>query len=371
MLVTAIEWRGVKVPLTRPPVNRREGVLYRNSLLIWIHTDEGLVGVGEAAPPGASREQVISVAAGMLEDLAPAALGITPVIAADMLIALAPRGTYGDAIRLGIDTALMDLLGKQALRPVSQLMDGVTDWVPMCAILDFAAPDEAARQAAEVVADGYTCIKVTLGARDPDQDIEVVRQVREAIGPDVALRADADEHWTSERTISLLPRLEPFNLDFLEQPVIAEDLSGMTKIHRASPFPIAADEAVAKLADAQCVAGEDAADVLVVKPAMAGGIRQAQQIMHFARDRGLRTVVSSSLETGIGIAAGLHLASCLGKAEASSLASGALLEHDLLTTPLVPVRGHITVPQLPGLGVDLDPEAVDRYATDVIGSVRD
>lgn len=370
MLITSVQWQGVRIPLTKAPTIGREPVLYRNSLIIWIHTDNGLTGIGEAAPVGPGRDQVIPVIGEMLSDLAPSAIGVSPVVGVDLVSTLAPRGTYGDAIRLGLDIALMDLLGKQALRPISTLLDGTTDWVAMSAIIDFEAPEEASRQALGFADQGYPCIKLTLGARDPNQDIEVVRQVREAVGPDIALRADVDESWTSERAIEMLPALEPYNLDFLEQPVIAEDLSGLRKIRDSANIPIAADEAVSKLADAERIVGEEAADVLVVKPAQAGGIRHAKQIMHLARERGLRSIVSSSLETGVGIAAGLHLAASLGKAEASALASGTLLECDLLTTPLLPVRGHITVPQLPGLGVELDLKSVEHYATDVKGISR-
>ena len=163
--------------------------------------------------------------------------------------------------------------------------------------------------------------------------------------------------------------MAPFNLDFVEQPVIAEDMSGLTRIRSASPVPIAADEAVGVMSDAVKVVEAEAADVLVVKAARAGGIRAAQAIMAYAARSGLRSTVSASLETGIGISAGIHLAASLGKAAPASLGGGARLESDLLTKPLVPVRGHITVPHLPGLGVEVDQDAVDHYATEVAGVI--
>ena len=109
--------------------------------------------------------------------------------------------------------------------------------------------------------------------------------------------------------------------------------------------------------------------MLVVKPSRAGGLHNARAIMALARDHGLGSTVTSSLETGVGIAASLHVAASLGKAAVSGLATGAVLEHDLLTNPLVPVRGHITVPQMPGLGVEVDLDAVNYYTTDVAGVV--
>ena len=128
------------------------------------------------------------------------------------------------------------------------------------------------------------------------------------------------------------------------------DLTGMARVRRSVGTPIAADEPVTGVAEAQRVIDAGAADVLVVKLAGAGGIRNAQTIMELARTHGLGAVVNCGMETGVGLAAALHAAASLGSASASGLGTATLLEHDLLTIPLAPVRGHITVPQMPGLG---------------------
>ena len=369
MQIVKLEWRGVRVPLRDLHRALDPTKAGRNALLVWMHMDNGVVGVGEAAPVGPGRPPGIADVAAVLHDLAPSALGLHPAIAYDVLATLAPRTGAGDALRFGLETAAFDAMGRNAGRPVADLLGGVIDWAPMAALLDFLPPHEAADQAAAAVADGYECVKASLGARDADTDVEIVRRVRQAIGPDVTLRADADEGWTAERAIHTIERLRPYNLDYVEQPVIAEDLSGLARIRRTTHVPIAADEAVATLADARRVIEADAADVLVVKAAKAGGIRAAQAIMACAAEHGLRTTVSSSLETGVGIAASLHLSTSRGKPPPSSLGTGARLASDLLVKPLVPVRGHITVPHLPGLGVEVDLDAVDYYTTDVMGVI--
>ena len=368
MRITKLEWRGVKVPFGQPGDPEGRG-LTRYGLLLWLQTDDGLMGVGEASPPGSSSEEGIAGMGQLLHDLAPSALGLSPSLALDLLNALTPHTPEGDVLRFGLETATLDVLGQSEARPIGDLLGGVIDWVPMAADISFVEPEEAAQQAAAAVADGFTCIKLSLGSRFPDFDVEVVRQVREAIGYDVVLRADADEAWSPERAIDALKRLERFNLDFIEQPVMSLDLSGMASVRKAVAMPVAADESVRTIEDAQRVIAAGAADVLVVKPSRAGGIRAAQAIMELAAQHSLRTVVASSMETGVGIAAALHLAACLGEAEASGLGSGRLLEHDLLKHPLVPVRGHITVPQTPGLGIEVDHDAVDRYTTGVMGVI--
>ena len=368
MRITKLEWRGIRVPLREPPADHGT-VPDRHALLVWIHADDGLVGVGEASPVGPGRADHSGDIARILHDLAPSALGLPPSVALGVLLALAPKTSAGDSARFGLETAALDLVGKKAGRPIVTLLGGMIDWVAMHANIGFEEPAEAARQAADAVARGYGSVKVSLGAQDPELDVDVVRQVRAAIGPDVSLRADADEVWSTERAIDVLGRLAPFNLDFVEQPVFAQDLAGMAQVRRASPMPIAADESVGGLDDARAVVDAKAADVIVVKPSLAGGVHASRAIMELARDHGLGSIVSSSLETGVGIAASLHIAASLGKASVSGLATGAALEHDMLTTPLVPVRGHITVPQMPGLGVEVDLDAVNHYTTDLAGVV--
>ena len=369
MEIVKIEWRGVKVPYGHPEDSGgRQLVKY--ALLLWMQADNGLMGVGEASPPGSASEERIAEIGDLLHDLAPTAIGLSPSIAFDVVSALTPKTPEGETLRFGLETAVLDLQGQEKVRPIEDLLDGVIDWVPMTADISFVEPGEAARRAAQAVEEGYRCIKLSVGSRFPEHDFEVVRQVREAIGYDVALRADADEAWSPERAIATLAQLEPFDLEFVEQPVTAVDLSGMAMVRREAPMPIAADESVNTLEDAEAVIEAGAADVLVIKPTRAGGIRASQAIMDLAARHSMRSVVVSSMETGVGIAAALHLASSRGEAEASGLGSGRLLESDLLVDPLVPVRGHITVPQKPGLGVEVDRDAVDRYTTGVMGMVR-
>ncbi len=369
MRVSGLEWRGVRVPMRQPERALDPSKAGRNALIIRMLMDNGLVGVGEAAPAGPGRPPGVAELAETLRDLAPSALGLHPIIASDVLSALAPRGSIGDALRFGVETAAFDAMGKNAGRPVTDLLGGVIDWVPIVALLDFLPPEEAAEQARAAAAQGYPCLKISLGARDADTDVETVRRVRQSVGDGVALRADADEGWTAERALHTLERLRPYGLEFVEQPVIAEDLTGMARIRRAEAVPIAADEAVGGMSDAVKVADAEAADALVVKGARAGGLRAAQAVMAFAAERGLRSMVASPLETGVGVAAGLHLAASLGEAAPAGLGASARLESDLLEKPLAPVRGHITVPHLPGLGVELDLAVVDYYATEVAGVV--
>ncbi len=137
----------------------------------------------------------------------------------------------------------------------------------------------------------------------------------------------------------------------------------MRTLRQAIPIPIAVDEALHSLESARLVLDSEAADILVIKPQLAGGLRVGQQIIQAATERGVRSVITSTIEAGIGLAAALHFAAASPAVTLEcGLATLHLLIDDLLIDDL-PVRdGFLTVPTGPGLGVALDREALDRYS---------
>ncbi len=385
MLITHIEWVGVRVPFRRPLVTAQIRAAHRWGLLVLLRTDTGVVGLGEASPVGAGSEAEVRELAATLSQVGPSLLGASPAGARKAIGRLPLPGSTGSprageisapraqkaALAFGLETAVYDALGKQRGEPVTALLGGRPRPVAVNALIGVESPREAARLAAEAVAQGFSSVKVKLGAAAPRDDEALVRAVREAVGPDVRVRADANEAWSVETAIAVLSRLEQYGLEYVEQPVAAADVVGLAEVRRAVDVPIAVDEALAGLDDARRLLDADTADVFIVKPARAGGLQRAREVMELARQHGVTAVVTSSLETGVGVAAALHLAATGSpEAPASGLATAPLLEHDLLTGPLVPVGGALIVSHAPGLGVELDMAAVARYGIgvqDVVG----
>ena len=220
-----------------------------------------------------------------------------------------------------------------------------------------AAAQDASRK-------GFRCVKLKVGwGVSVREEIERVAAVREAIGPAMHLRLDANEAWNLEEASAILAQCVPYDIQYVEQPLQARDLAGMRALRRAVPIPIAVDEALYSLESANRVLDSEAADILVIKPQLAGGLRAAQQIMQRAAQRGVRSVITSAIEAGIGLAAALHLAAASPAVTLEcGLATLPLLSDDLLIDDL-PVRdGFLAVPKGAGLGVALDEEALDRYA---------
>ncbi len=186
--------------------------------------------------------------------------------------------------------------------------------------------------------------------------------VREALGPEIKLRIDANGAWGVEQAVRAIRGLEEYDLEMVEQPVAAGDLPGLARVRAEVDAPIAADEDVTDVEAAELVLEAGAADVLVVKPMVVGGLRPARRIIEMVAAAGAEAVVTTTLDSGIGTAAALHLAATLPPGSpACGLATGSLLAADLITGPLVASCGRMELPDGPGLGVKLDEGQLAQY----------
>lgn len=199
-------------------------------------------------------------------------------------------------------------------------------------------------EAVEAVAAGYTCLKV--------KGAESVPAIRDAVGPHVALRVDANGAWDVDTAVTTIRRLGRYDVELVEQPVAT--LEGLAAVRRQVDTPIAADECVRSRDDARRLARLGAADVIVLKVQPLGGVAAALDIAEAAA---VPPIVSSMMETSVGLAAGLALAAALPSLPfACGLATATWLEGDVVADPLWPVDGRLLVRRpVP------DPTLLDRY----------
>lgn len=183
---------------------------------------------------------------------------------------------------------------------------------------------------------GYPAVKVKV--RDAS-GIALVAAVREALGPGVPIRVDANGTWDVDLAVEMIGRLARYGIEYVEQPVASID--DLARVRRAVDVPIAADECVRSLADARALRAADAADLIVLKQQPFGGVRAALDVYEAA---GVPAVVTSMLETSVGISAGVALAAALPELPyACGLATLGALAADVTHAPLVPVEGAIAV----------------------------
>jgi O-succinylbenzoate synthase len=204
-----------------------------------------------------------------------------------------------------------------------------------------------------------------------------VRAIRAAVGADVRLRLDVNGAWDLPTAEERLEAVARFGIEYVEQPLPADDGAGAAELRRRVEVPVAADEAAASLVAVRRLLAEGAADVLVVKPARVGGPLAVAEIAEAAAVRGVPVVLSTLFETGVGIASALVAAARLPRVVAArfpaplahGLATAGLLEHDLLDEPLVIDSGHMHAPGGPGtgrLGIRVDRGAVSRFTAELV-----
>ncbi len=195
----------------------------------------------------------------------------------------------------------------------------------------------------------FPAVKVKVGSRG---DVDLVAHVRDAIGPRVALRIDANGAWDVDTAIDVIKQMSRYDLELVEQPVAS--LEDLARVRRAVDVPVAVDESVRSLDDARRVRALDAADVIVLRQQPLGGVRAALKI---AEEAGVPAIVSSMMETSIGIAAGLALAAALPALDhACGLATLSQIDGDVVRDPLEPDHGVLRL-----RSVAPDAELLARY----------
>jgi L-alanine-DL-glutamate epimerase-like enolase superfamily enzyme len=336
-------------------------------VLVTIETDDGVVGVGESqADIGFFGETQEEVQSAVQDYLGPQIVGHDPFDRELLFRLIDYRGNT--CAKAGIDLAIHDLLGRALGVPVSVLIGGRHRTRVAVSIEIAGGPPAAMAEACmSFVARGVRAFKPKIGS-DPDRDAERLRVIREAVGPEVSLRADANQGYNTKEAIRLCRLAEKFdlNLELLEQPVAAWDLQGMAAVRRAVDIPIEADESCYSVQDALQIVRHEAADVLNIKLAKAGGLYAAKKIAAIAEASGLRCVLGTAFGLGPEVAAKLHLAaSTVGVVDAVEFTELGLHPNFLLPPHdkwlALPLEdGCLPVPDGPGLGVAIDESAIDR-----------
>lgn len=352
-----VDRRDFTLALT-PPLRTAQGSLdRREGTLLRLVTGEGTVGLGEATPlPGWTESltdcrSALARATDALRTSEPPSVSQGSIAEEDhpVLDAVADR----PAARHAITQALLDLTARRHRIPLYRTL-GAPDWVrtvPVNVTLGNGSVTETAQLAATEVRRGFRCVKIKVGARSVAEDIDRLAGVRDVVGNDVRIRADANEGWTRRQARRALSAMDDrgLELEFVEQPIVAGDLSGLADLRAHPGPPIAVDETLAETTVADVFAA-DAADVVVCKPMVLGGIDRAVSTARQAHTRNLSAVITTTIDGVVARTGAVHAAAGLTEPPHCGLATADRLATDLGPDP-APIRsGRATVPQYDGIG---------------------
>ena len=390
MRITDIRTIAVEVKLQQPVFDANYTMATKPALLVEVHTDEGVCGLGEAAHfggPMASTAQVIE------HELKPYLVGEDPSEIERLWERMHrraykhARGGIVIAAMSGIDIALWDVRGKLANMPLWRLLGGYRKRVPAYATGGFYAEGKGLK---ELVAEmkgyvdaGFRAVKMKVGRNSRielsplrassergvaevslSEDIERVAAVRKAIGPDVRLAVDANGAWDVATAVKMGRAMEPYDIYWFEEPVWPDDVAGSREVAEKTSIAVAGYETCSYgIVDFARYISARAVHFVQPDVAWVGGLTESLKIAHMAQAANL-PIAPHIHGSAVAVAAGLHL---LGAVRNASIAETVFPAHELMTElvkePLTldPATGEIELSERPGLGMELDQETVKRF----------
>ena len=361
MRITSVEAIPVTARLSRP--FRFAGVerVESQNVVVIVRTDEGFTGYGEACPvphlSAAGQQAIVRV----VEDLA------TPIVVGEdprafrPLLARLERAIVNDPFSLAaLDTAILDATSKSIGVSIAELLGGAfRQTVPVHASVSWSSDGAEMIDEAMGLIDQYTYLKVYVGRGDLKEDLARLAGLRDAVGDKPELMLDVNGQWTATQTLKALPTLEAMGIAAIEQPVSPHDIPGQQRVVQTSTIDIVVDEGIRRPGDAAAAGSAAIGTVANVGVSKLGGILAAYAAATVAYASGLRVTVGSLAELGIANAGGLQLAAALPVLAYPSYLTGYKRYAEQITGPL-PVNdgGFIDVPSHPGIGVDVDEDAI-------------
>lgn len=310
MLIQDIQIGRIALPLRHPFKTALRTVNAVEDVVVRVIADDGQIGYGEAPPTAVITGDTLgSIETAIRDFIRPALLGMEIENLDGIMHKLHGCIVKNTSAKAAVDMAVYDLFGKRFGAPLYQLLGGARKRFETDLTISVNPIEEMVRDSLEAVARGYHTLKIKVG-KEGLRDIERIAAIREAVGPEIRIRVDANQGWSAKQSIAIITAMEDKGLDIelVEQPVPAHDLDGLAAVTHAVQTPILADEAVFSPADAAEIIRRGAADLLNIKLMKTGGIWQALKICDLAEIYGVSCMIGCMLESRLSVAAAAHLA---------------------------------------------------------------
>lgn len=355
----------VAIPLNHPYKSATRMTAHSEDIVVKLITSDGAAGWGSAALRSFPTGETLASALRVLEEyLVPVVQGKNPFDREKIIQDMDAAIPFHYSPKAAVDVALHDLIGRMLDLPVYDLLGGkVRDEMPAFDILPLESPERTAELAAEAVAGGITAFKVKMN-RDIRTSVARVAAARRAAGDEVKLVVDANMSWTPKLAVQVCARIEEFGITMLEQPVPGHDLEGLEFVTKNTRIPICADESLRPdfLAD---LARRRAADIVNLKINREGGLLNCKKVAALIETHGIEGMCGSVIHSGLNDAACAHLfASTPAIVYNESGKAPAWHEADIISGFQVK-DGMVKVPEGPGLGVEVNEKALERFRADV------
>lgn len=353
MLIQDIQIGRIALPLRHPFKTALRTVEAVEDVVVRVVADDGRIGYGEAPPTAVITGDTLgSIECAIRDFIRPALIGMEVENLDGVMRKLHGCIVKNTSAKAAVDMAVYDLYGKRFGAPLYQLLGGARRSFETDLTISVNPIEEMVRDSLEAVDRGYHTLKIKVG-KEGLRDIERIAAIREAVGPDIRIRVDANQGWTAKQSIAIITAMEDkgLGIELVEQPVPAHDPDGLTAVTRAVQTPILADEAVFSPADAIEIIRRGAADLINIKLMKTGGIWQALKICDVAEIYGIECMIGCMLESRLSVAAAAHLAAGRGIITRADLDGPSLCALDPFTGGPVFEEAQIAMSADAGIGV--------------------
>jgi O-succinylbenzoate synthase len=366
LTIERAELRLVRLRLLTPFVISTGTMTHKTFPLLTLHSD-GLTGIAEGVMdplPDYLEETTAGAVDFVSNALLPRLVGKRLNALEDLRPILDPWRGNRMAMAM-VEMAVWDLWAKSLGLPLTVLLGGIRDEIPVGVSLGVAPVDETFARIEQALSEGYRRIKLKIAR---GHDAEIVEKVR-ARFPDATLTVDANTAYTLD-DIDVLKRLDACGLDYIEQPLAYDDIADHADLQKELQTPICLDESIRTARDARLALRWDAARVINIKVGRVGGFASARDIHDLCAKRDVPVWCGGMLESGVGRAHNIHLATLPNFTKPGDTSSASrYFERDIINEPLEATDGLMPVPDGPGCGVSLDHGYLDRVS-EVIGTWR-
>jgi len=353
MKITRVEAWPVTMKLAEPYTIAYETVESTTNIFLRVETNQGIIGYGCAAPDEKITGETPASVLKAIADVAETELkGADPLRIARIVERLKDVLKEQPSAVALVDMAAHDILGKVCRLPLWKILGGYRTCFKTSVTIGILPPDETVAKAREWVSRGFTALKIK-GGHDVDTDIERIRCVREALGPGIELRFDANQGYTVEQSLKFVEGVRGTRLEIFEQPTLKGQPDLLGRVTQGVSLPVMADESLMSLRDAYRLAKRNLADMVNVKLMKVGGIYETLLINAAARSAGVEVMIGCMDEAALSIAAGLHAALAWPNVAYCDLDGHIGLEGDPSDGAVIIRNGVLYPTNRPGLGFDL------------------
>lgn len=357
----------VDIPTIRPHKLAMTSMAVQSMVIVRIRDSQGMEGIGEGTTIGGlayGPESPESIKTNIESYFIPL-LNNKPLDSITALMNMLNKSIRGNFIaKSAIETALLDLKGKQLGVPVSTLLGGsCQDHISCLWVLASGDTDKDIAEAKAMLAQQRHCsFKLKVGANSLQHDISHVIAVKAALGDEVSIRVDVNQAWNESTAIKGMAALQDAGIDLVEQPTPAKDFASLVRLSRKFNIPILADESIADKRDAFSLAQQGFSGSVAIKIAKAGGLTAALDVAVVCAAAGIDVYGGTLLEGSIGTAAALHAWSTIPDMQwGTEMFGPLLLQDDFVKTPLNYHGNGVDIPTLPGLGLEIDEQKFIKY----------